>query len=153
MRELCEKVKDRVQRQIELVIDEVSANDERHVGKRDKICGQCSRNKPWETKRCGHCGSGDFHDYVCTKELRLSFFKDWLQSQGYWPLSRLKEQSCRGYLGSMPSPTGSRTLCGFDDACPLTAAKVRLIASLGRPSNVDCLKLEDYDDECLHEPK
>jgi hypothetical protein len=152
VKELCESVKITVQQHVERVIDEVGANDVRHIGKRDKICCQCFHNKPLETKKCGYCSSNDFRDYLCTKEVRLSLFKEWLQSQGYWPLSRLNERSCRRFVGSMPSPVGSRTTCGFDDSCPLTGAKERLITSLRRTHN-DCvgLKLEDYAADCLLE--
>ncbi|KIW93268.1 uncharacterized protein Z519_05873 [Cladophialophora bantiana CBS 173.52] len=146
VKELCENVTNTVQQRIERMIDEAGANNERHVGKRDKICSQCFSNKPLETKKCGYCGSNDFRDYLCTKEVRLSLFKEWLQSQGYWPLSRLNGRSCRSFLGSMPSPAGTRTPCGFDDSCPLTGAKERLVASL-RMTHSDCvgLELEDYD--------
>jgi hypothetical protein len=150
MRELYERVKNKVQQQIELVIDEVGENSERHTGKLDKICAQCFRNKPLATRRCGACGSSNFGDYTCTKEVRLSLFKEWLQSQGYWPLSRLIEQSCRNFLGAMPAPTGNQTPCGFGDSCPLMVAKKRLIARLrANLADVVGLRLEDYDAECL----
>jgi hypothetical protein len=81
MRELYERLKNQVQQLIETVIDEVVASDNRHSGKPDKRCGECFRNKPRATKKCGNCGSSDFQDYLCTKDTRLALFKEWLQSQ------------------------------------------------------------------------
>lgn len=152
MKELGESVKNTIQQHVEHVIDEVGANDVRHVGKRDKICSHCFQHKPLETKKCGYCGSINFYDYLCTKEVRLSLFKEWLQSQGYWPLSRLNKRSCRSFVGGKPSLADSRTLCGFDDSCPLTGAKERLITGLRR-THKGCvgLKLEDYVADFLPE--
>lgn len=152
MKELCESVKNTVQQHVEHVFDEVGANDVRHVGKRDKICSRCFQHKPFDTKKCGHCGSNNFRDYLCTKEVRLLVFKEWLHPQGYWPLSRLNKRSCRSFVGAKPSPVDSRTPCGYDDSCPLTGAKERLITSLRR-THKDCvgLKLEDYAADCLPE--
>jgi ribosomal protein L40E len=104
MRELCERVKNKVQQRIEIVIDEVGANNERHTGKRDKICRECFRNKPWPTKKCGNCGSSDFHDYLCTKEVRLLLFKEWLQLQGYWPFESAKYAKLPEFLGNHVFP-------------------------------------------------
>lgn len=146
MRELSERVKTKVQKQIELFIDVVGTNGERHTSKLDKICAQCIRPKPLATKKCGAFGSSVFWDYICTREVRLSLFKEWLGSHGYWPLSRLTEQSCRRFLGAMPAPTGSQTPCGLGDSCPLTIAKKGLIAKLrARLADVAGLRLEDYD--------
>ncbi|KEF55287.1 uncharacterized protein A1O9_08941 [Exophiala aquamarina CBS 119918] len=150
MREQCQMIKVKAQRQIEAVIDEVSTDDERHISKRDKVCGQCFLNKPLATKKCGNCGCSDFHDYFCTREVRLLLLMQWLQLQGYWPLSRLDEQSCASFLGSMPFPAGGRTPCGFDNSCSLTGAKERLILSLRTILNSFAgLKLEDYHSEPL----
>ncbi|ETI26855.1 hypothetical protein G647_10301 [Cladophialophora carrionii CBS 160.54] len=150
MRELCVRIKNRVQERIETAIDGVGENHERHTGKRDKVCRQCFRNKPWATKKCGNCGSSEFHDYSCTKELRLSLFMEWLQSQGYWPLSRLNIQSCRSFLGTMYGAIDMRTPCGLDDLCPLTAAKELLTTRLKRTlDNFEGLSLEVYDAKCL----
>lgn len=150
MRGLCEEAKKNIQLEIECVIDEVGANTARHIGKLDKICAECFRSKPLETKRCGACGSSDFCEYTCTKEVRLSLFKEWLHSQGYWPLSRLHEQSCRNFLGAMPSPAGTQTPCGLGGTCPLMVAKVRLITKLrAKLATIEGLTLEDYDVACL----
>jgi len=150
MRDLYQSIKHKVQREIEIVIDEVSAHDQRHVSKRDKVCGQCFLNKPLATKKCGNCGCSDFHDYFCTREVRLLLLMQWLQLQGYWPLSRLNEQSCANFLGGTTFPAGGRTACGFDNSCSLTEAKERLVVVLRTTLNhFDGLKLEDYDPECL----
>ncbi|RMZ80615.1 hypothetical protein DV738_g2564, partial [Chaetothyriales sp. CBS 135597] len=153
MRDLCERLKDKVQQQVEQAIDAVAANENRHVGKRDKVCALCFRNKPLATKRCGHCGSNDFVDYVCSPEIRLSLFKGWLQVQGYWPLSRLKQRSLRSYSGTQARfLVDTRTVCGLDDSCPLTTAKVTLLALFELPCVIDGLVLEHYHPESLHTP-
>ncbi|EXJ54293.1 hypothetical protein A1O7_09631 [Cladophialophora yegresii CBS 114405] len=152
MRHLCESVKYAVQLRIEDALDAVGENNERHTGKRDKICSQCYRNKPSATKKCGNCGSSEFQDYFCTKELRLSLFKEWLQSRGYWPLSRLNNQSCRSYLRNMHGCIDSRTPCGFDNSCPLTEAKEHLTTTLRSTlGDFAGLLLGVYDDEYLRQ--
>lgn len=149
MRELWDRVKNKIQQQIECAMDEVGENIERHFGTRDKFCQGCSLQKPSATQKCGNCGSRDFQDYLCTREIRLALFKDWLKFRGYWPLSQLNKQSSRSFLGDVP-PIESRTICGLDDDCPLTEAKENLRTVLkATPTDIKCLKLEKYDTECL----
>jgi hypothetical protein len=149
VRVLCERLKYEIQRRIEHAVDEIGANDQRHTSTREKVCSACFRNKPSATKKCGNCGSGAFHDYSCGKEVRLFHFKEWLQSQGYWPLSRLHGQSCRNFLRTMPLSVENRTSCGQDNSCPLSHAKEQLTARLRTMlSDVEGLDLENYNDEC-----
>ena len=109
--DLREVIKTTVQRQIETAIDEVVANSDRHIGKRDKVCQQCFRSKPLPTKKCGNCSSSEFQDYICLMEVRLSLFLEWLKTQGYWPLSQLNEQSCREFRGSVSAIISNCTPC------------------------------------------
>lgn len=91
----------------------------------------------------------------CTKESRLLLFNEWLESQGFWPLSRLRETSCRSFVGdrgTVACNTNVRTPCGFDKSCPLGQSKERLctlleVALRDSPG----LKLEAYDNESLQE--
>ena len=146
VRGLCGRLKGIIQTSIEISMDDVCADNERHAGTIDKICGRCFRNKPWATKKCGHCGSTEFHDYICTKEIRFSLFKDWLQSQGYWPLSHVYDTSCRSFLGTIPSSIDRRTLCGLDDSCPLVKSKEQLTSRLrDMPDQYGGLVLGDYE--------
>ena len=154
VRELCETVKNKVQQQIEFVIDEVAANNEVHRSKRGKICGQCFDINPLENRTCDDCFSSNIRDSHCTNGTRSIHFKKWLQSQGCWPLSRLNKQSCRSFLGKMPSSTGGRIPCGSDDSCPLKAAKERLMVNLRTAlTDVVRLKLEDYRVDLLPEER
>ena len=143
---LRERVKDTVQRQIETAMDEVVANNETHTGKREKVCQQCFRSKPQATKKCGHCSSSEFQDYICSKEVHLSLFLEWLKTQGFWPLSQLNKQSCREFRGNVSAIASNCTPCGHDGSCPLNAAKERLVANLrARPHNCLGLNLKDYN--------
>lgn len=146
MIELCQDAKTQIQKHIEGTIDTLTDSDDNHVGTRIKFCRECSSEKPLPTKKCGNCGSREFIDFVCTKQIRLLAFIDFLRTQGQWPLSQLSAQSCRTFLKPTHYSWPFAAPCGHDSSCPITSAIKTFRSSQGSIiGDMEGLKLEDYD--------
>lgn len=146
MIELFQNTKTQILQHVEDTFNTLTNSNDNHVGTRIKFCRECGSEKPLPTKKCGNCGSREFIDFACTKQIRLSAFIDFLRTQGQWPLSQLSAQSCRSFLKPTLYSWPFATPCGLDSSCPIASAIKAFSSSQGSIiGDMGGLKLENYD--------